>query len=59
MTPPDAVAKLRRPLENLPDPLAVPVLSVLRSAEPAVIRPPGSKSLTNRALLLAALEPLR
>ncbi len=46
-----------KPLEQLPDPLAIPVWS--RSAGQApldcTIRPPGSKSLTNRALLLAAL----
>jgi 3-phosphoshikimate 1-carboxyvinyltransferase len=40
------------PLERLPDPLPIPVLA--RPFEVA-IRPPGSKSLTNRALLLAAL----
>jgi len=55
MTAPDAVAKLRRPLEELPDPLAVPVVSVVRSGPSVVVRPPGSKSITNRALLLAAL----
>jgi 3-phosphoshikimate 1-carboxyvinyltransferase len=40
------------PLERLPDPLPVPVL---RRPFDLAIRPPGSKSLTNRALLLAAL----
>lgn len=48
---------LSRPLEQLPDPLAVPTLTS-RRGKPAfdvAVRPPGSKSLTNRALLLAAL----
>ncbi len=40
------------PLERLPDPLPIPVL---QRPFDVVIRPPGSKSLTNRALLLAAL----
>lgn len=41
-----------QPLERLPDPLPIPVLQ--RPFDVAV-RPPGSKSLTNRALLMAAL----
>lgn len=45
---------LRRPLADLPDPLCIPVL-VRDGPCDVVIRPPGSKSLTNRALLLAAL----
>ncbi len=55
MTSPESVARLRRPLDELPDPLPVPTLSVARNAPPLTIRPPGSKSITNRALLLAAL----
>lgn len=47
------VATLARPLHELPDPLPIPVL--LRPFSVS-IRPPGSKSLTNRALLLAALS---
>src|SRR5712671_3095442 len=43
---------LNRPLHQLPDPLPIPVVS--RPFD-LTIRPPGSKSLTNRALLLAAL----
>ncbi|HMN40082.1 MAG TPA: 3-phosphoshikimate 1-carboxyvinyltransferase [Phycisphaerales bacterium] len=46
------IAALRLPLADLPDPLPIPTI-----ARPfdATIRPPGSKSITNRALLLAAL----
>lgn len=47
------VADLRRPPDSLTDPLRIPVLP--RGNRAVVIRPPGSKSLTNRALLLAAL----
>ncbi len=49
---------LRRPLAEIPDPLALPPPRS-RGASPfdAAIRPPGSKSLSNRALLLAALAP--
>lgn len=43
---------LSQPLRSLPDPLPIPVA---RAAFHASIRPPGSKSLTNRAILLAAL----
>lgn len=43
---------LAAPLASLPDPLPLPAL---RGAFDATITPPGSKSLTNRALLLAAL----
>lgn len=46
------VETLRRPLGALPDPLGVP--TVVRPFD-ATVRPPGSKSLTNRALLLGAL----
>jgi 3-phosphoshikimate 1-carboxyvinyltransferase len=49
---------LTRPVDRLPDPLPVPCLSPagapLRPRR-AVIRVPGSKSITNRAYLLAAL----
>jgi 3-phosphoshikimate 1-carboxyvinyltransferase len=41
-----------RPDDALPGPLPIPTLT---RAFDALIRPPGSKSLTNRALLLAAL----
>lgn len=40
------------PLDRLPDPLPIPVA---QRPFDVTIRPPGSKSLTNRALLLAAL----
>ncbi len=50
--PDDPAASLRRPLNELPDPLPIPTLT---RAFDVAIRPPGSKSLTNRALLLAAL----
>ena len=43
---------LRGPLDSLSDPLPIPML---RRAFDVAVRPPGSKSLTNRALLLAAL----
>lgn len=43
---------LAAPLASLPDPLRLPALG---GAFDATITPPGSKSLTNRALLLAAL----
>lgn len=48
---------LRRPLAELPDPLPIPTLTSVRGGHPfhIALRPPGSKSLTNRALLLAAL----
>jgi len=47
---------LRLPLDQLPDPLPIPALARGRDGNfAASIRPPGSKSLTNRALLLAAL----
>lgn len=50
--PSTAITLLAQPLRTLPDPLPIPTLS--RPFEVS-IRPPGSKSLTNRALLLAAL----
>jgi 3-phosphoshikimate 1-carboxyvinyltransferase len=40
------------PLSQLPDPLAVPTVAAPFALK---IRPPGSKSLTNRAVLLAAM----
>lgn len=43
---------LRLPLDSLPDPLEVPVLGGPFSVS---ARPPGSKSETNRAVVLAAL----
>lgn len=53
MMPPDEfAAMLRRPLAALPDPL--PLRPVARPFR-AVVAPPGSKSLANRVLLLAAL----
>ncbi len=45
---------LRAPLHALPDPLPVPTPPAGTRFD-AVLAPPGSKSLTNRALLLAAL----
>jgi len=52
-----AASVLHRPLTDLPDPLPIPTIPTGRGHAPffARIRPPGSKSLTNRALLLAAL----
>lgn len=44
--------ELSRPLDELPDPLPIPAVT---GAFDAAVRPPGSKSLTNRALLLASL----
>ncbi len=46
------IEALRRPLADLPDPLPIPVIH-----QPFDVKvcPPGSKSLTNRALLLAGL----
>ncbi len=54
---PDPVETLRVPLADLPDPLAIPVCRGGAGDSPPVVsvRPPGSKSLTNRLLLLAAL----
>lgn len=43
-----------KPLESLPPELAIPPLAGA-AARHWIVRPPGSKSLTNRALLLAAL----
>ncbi len=51
LTDPD---HLRAPIDELPDPLWLP--GPAEAGERTVeLRPPGSKSLTNRALLLAAL----
>lgn len=44
---------LTLPLDRLPDPLPIPVMAGGRAFD-ATVTPPGSKSLTNRALLLAA-----
>jgi 3-phosphoshikimate 1-carboxyvinyltransferase len=54
---PSSVDDLRLPLADLPDPLAIPTCRRGAGASPpvATVRPPGSKSLTNRLLLLAAL----
>lgn len=51
-----AAILLGRPLRDLPDPLPIAPLG-LRGRTPfdVRLRPPGSKSLTNRALLLAAM----
>lgn len=48
---------LREPLERIQSPLLVPRARLIGGECPidASVRPPGSKSLTNRALLLAAL----
>ncbi len=46
------IAALSLPLDQLPDPLPIPVIE---KPFDVTIRPPGSKSITNRALLLAAL----
>ena len=46
------IAALRLPLDQLPDPLPIPII---QKPFDVTIRPPGSKSITNRALLLAAL----
>ncbi|MEQ8316954.1 MAG: 3-phosphoshikimate 1-carboxyvinyltransferase [Phycisphaerales bacterium] len=55
--PEEMASHLAAPLESLADPLAVPTLrSVIGDDRfDVTLRPPGSKSLTNRALLLAAL----
>lgn len=52
MTPEELVPILRRPLAELPGELA---LCPVPGPFEVTVRPPGSKSLTNRALLLAAL----
>ncbi len=46
---------LSQPLASLPDPLPIPTIPAGVNPFDATIRPPGSKSITNRALLLAAL----
>lgn len=48
----EQIAALSLPLEQLPDPLPIPVLE--RPFD-VTVTPPGSKSIANRALLLAAL----
>ncbi|MEM0984202.1 MAG: 3-phosphoshikimate 1-carboxyvinyltransferase [Planctomycetota bacterium] len=54
---PASLETLRLPLADLPDPLVLPKWSRSPGKAPLDlrVRPPGSKSLTNRALLLAAL----
>lgn len=54
---PVSPGELRGPLSGLPDPLMLPKWSRRPGAAPldTLVRPPGSKSLTNRAILLAAL----
>lgn len=56
MTTPCPIPGLAAPLGDLPDPLPLPPPR-RRGEAPfdAEVRPPGSKSLTNRALMLAAL----
>ncbi|MFI4897665.1 MAG: 3-phosphoshikimate 1-carboxyvinyltransferase [Phycisphaerales bacterium JB059] len=51
------ITDLTRPLTELPDPLPVPPIRPRPGDAPlrARVTPPGSKSLTNRLLLLAAL----
>ena len=51
---PDPAEMLRGPRGGLPDPLPIPVLPARRAFSVSV-RPPGSKSETNRAVILAAL----
>ncbi len=46
------IAALSLPLDQVPDPLPIPTIE---RPFHVTIRPPGSKSITNRALLLAAL----
>lgn len=46
---------LRRPLSELPDPLDIPLIRAGRAFDVS-IRTPGSKSETNRAIVLAALS---
>ena len=54
----DPIHNLRLPLAQVPDPLALPPPRTRGQAPfAAALRPPGSKSLSNRALLLAALCP--
>jgi len=50
---PAAIEAMRRPLHELPSVLSLPALE--GAGFDAEVRPPGSKSLTNRAMLLAAL----
>ena len=52
-----SAAHLKAPLDGLCDPLPIPTLRSIRGQSPFDVSlcPPGSKSLTNRALLLASL----
>lgn len=52
---PDSPTTLLSPLDQLPDPLPIPAIDCAAPPTHIRLRPPGSKSLTNRALLLAAL----
>ncbi|GJQ29893.1 MAG: 3-phosphoshikimate 1-carboxyvinyltransferase [Phycisphaerae bacterium] len=54
---PGAVEPLMRPVDELPDPLVIPTAPCKdgQYRAQADITPPGSKSLTNRAIFLAAL----
>lgn len=52
MSPPDHRDLLVLPLDRLPDPLPLPTC---HAPFHTIVHPPGSKSLTNRALLLATL----
>ncbi|MEO1007091.1 MAG: 3-phosphoshikimate 1-carboxyvinyltransferase [Planctomycetota bacterium] len=56
-TAPASVDHLLGPLGTLPDPLPIPTLASVGAGRrmDVLLRPPGSKSLTNRALLLGAL----
>ncbi len=57
MTRQTSIEALRQPVADLPDPLPIPTVRTGPGVAPAraTVRPPGSKSLTNRALLLAGL----
>lgn len=54
---PGDLEQLLMPVESMPGVLRVPTLAEARGRTPfnVAIRPPGSKSLTNRAILLASL----
>ena len=56
-SPSELAETLSGPLADLPNPLPLTLPKRARGQAPidATVRPPGSKSLTNRALLLAAL----
>jgi 3-phosphoshikimate 1-carboxyvinyltransferase len=52
--PPEAHTAYQSTLDSMPDPLAIIPLGPSRPGE-VFVKPPGSKSLTNRAVLLSAL----